>query len=77
MVSLLRSGYSPESVATFQLANQLVGDIRHIVVTCNPDGLAQQVRQVDNCLLLLMPPDSNDKGFAMTGALLPWCWQPC
>ncbi|HQE02671.1 MAG TPA: SIS domain-containing protein [Bacillota bacterium] len=69
MVSFARSGNSPESVATFQLANQLVGDIRHIVVTCNPDGLlAQQARQADNCLLLLMPPDSNDKGFAMTGS---------
>jgi tagatose-6-phosphate ketose/aldose isomerase len=69
LISFARSGNSPESVAAFQLANQLVGNIYHIIITCNPEGqLAQQARQADNCLLLLMPPDSNDQGFAMTGS---------
>lgn len=69
LISYARSGNSPESVATFQLANQLIREIYHIIITCNPEGqLAQKARQADNCLLLLMPPDSNDQGFAMTGS---------
>lgn len=67
LISFARSGNSPESVATFQLANQLISDINHIIITCNPEGqLAQNAGQAD--LLLLMPPDSNDQGFAMTGS---------
>jgi len=69
MVSFARSGNSPESVATYKLANQLIGEIYHIVLTCNPEGLlAQEAKDDDNSLVLLMPPDSNDKGFAMTGS---------
>lgn len=69
MISFARSGNSPESVATFQLANQLVSNVFHIVITCNPEGLlAHKAREGSNCFLLLMPQDSNDKGFAMTGS---------
>ena len=69
MVSFARSGNSPESVATVDLANQLVDDISHIFITCNKDGqLAEISRDKENVLLLLMPQESNDKGFAMTSS---------
>ncbi|MFL6027025.1 MAG: SIS domain-containing protein, partial [Friedmanniella sp.] len=38
LVSFARSGDSPESVAAVELADHLLSDVRHLVVTCNPDG---------------------------------------
>ncbi|EOL43597.1 SIS domain-containing protein [Enterococcus caccae] len=69
LVSFARSGNSPESVATVKLANQLIKTIYHITITCAPDGQLAQAAQGDaDNLLLLMPPLSNDKGFAMTSS---------
>ncbi len=69
LVSFARSGNSPESVATYNLANQIVEDIYHIFITCNHKGeLAEISKDKDNILLLLMPEKSNDKGFAMTSS---------
>lgn len=69
LVSCARSGNSPESVATVALANQLVSDLHHIVLTCNPEGsLTLAARGDENTLVLLMPRDANDVGFAMTGS---------
>lgn len=69
LVSCARSGNSPESVATVELADQLVKNIYHIFITCNKDGkLAQISKTGDNKFLLLMPEKSNDEGFAMTGS---------
>ncbi|MGO2082630.1 SIS domain-containing protein [Vagococcus sp.] len=69
LVSFARSGNSPESVATIDLANQLVKNIRHLVITCAPEGkLAQNAKGDSSSLVVLMPELSNDKGFAMTGS---------
>lgn len=69
LVSCARSGNSPESVATVNLADKLVKNIYHIFITCNPEGhLAKISKEGDNKYLLLMPEKTNDKGFAMTGS---------
>lgn len=69
LVSFARSGNSPESVATVKIANKIVKNIYHLTITCAPDGkLAQDAKTDANDLLLLMPPKSNDAGFAMTGS---------
>jgi tagatose-6-phosphate ketose/aldose isomerase len=69
IVSCARSGNSPESVATVALADQLLDDVYHIFLTCNPEGkLAEYAVGKDNVLSILMPARSNDKGFAMTGS---------
>jgi len=69
IVSCARSGNSPESVKTVELADQLLEDVYHIFLTCNPEGkLAQYAEGKDNVLSILMPARSNDKGFAMTGS---------
>lgn len=69
LVSFARSGNSPESVAAVELANNIVKDLRHLIITCAPEGqLARDSRDSSNSFLLLMPPLSNDKGFAMTGS---------
>ena len=69
LVSCARSGNSPESVATVNLADKLVKNIYHIFITCNPEGHLEKIsKEGDNKYLLLMPEKTNDKGFAMTGS---------
>lgn len=69
LVSCARSGNSPESVATVKLADEIVKDVCHIVITCNKDGeLAENKKEDSKSLVLLMPEESNDKGFAMTSS---------
>jgi tagatose-6-phosphate ketose/aldose isomerase len=69
LVSFARSGDSPESVATTELADQLLTDVRHLVLTCNADGrLARQYGGHDSARVVLMPVGANDQGFAMTSS---------
>lgn len=69
LVSFARSGDSPESIAVYNLANQLINDVKHIFITCNKDGQLSKISKGNkNVLLLLMPEKSNDKGFAMTSS---------
>ncbi|MCV6603819.1 MAG: SIS domain-containing protein [Porticoccaceae bacterium] len=69
VVSFARSGDSPESVATVNLATQLVNNCHHLVITCNPDGyLAKASLNDPRIFCLLMPEGTNDKSFAMTSS---------
>lgn len=69
LISCARSGNSPESVATVKLADEIVDDVCHILITCNKDGkLAINKKDDKKALVLLMPEESNDKGFAMTSS---------
>ena len=69
LVSFARSGNSPESVHAVNLANQLVDDLYQVVITCNENGkLAKNTVNDEKSLLLLMPPQTNDLGFAMTSS---------
>jgi len=68
LVSFARSGNSPESVATMDLANQLCDTIAHLVITCNPDGQLIQQLEPGNGISFLLPPEANDKSLAMTGS---------
>jgi len=69
MVSFARSGNSPESLAATELADQLLGDVRHLVLTCDPEGgLARAHRGRASSVVLLMPSAANDRGFAMTSS---------
>lgn len=69
LVSFARSGNSPESKATVQLATRLVKNIKHLIITCAPEGeLAKFGNSDPDSLVVLMPQRSNDKGFAMTGS---------
>src|SRR6266705_3759221 len=38
LISFARSGDSPESLATFELAEKLSDVIYHLIITCNPEG---------------------------------------
>ncbi|HEV6613728.1 TPA: SIS domain-containing protein [Streptococcus pneumoniae] len=69
LVSFARSGNSPESVATVDLAKSLVDELYQVTITCAADGkLALQAHGDDCNLLLLQPAASNDAGFAMTSS---------
>lgn len=69
LVSFARSGNSPESVATVDLAKQIVDELYQITITCAAEGkLAQQAQGDEKNLLLLQPEPSNDAGFAMTSS---------
>jgi D-galactosamine 6-phosphate deaminase/isomerase len=67
LVSFGRSGNSPESIQAVTLAESLVRDVRHLVVTCNHEGALNrsQVRQV---MTLLLPEETHDVSFAMTSS---------
>lgn len=70
LVSFARSGNSPESTAAAAHATALLGTCAHLVVTCNADGdLARSHRDRADSHVLLMPPEAEDRGFAMTSSL--------
>ncbi|MCR6491983.1 SIS domain-containing protein [Cellulomonas sp. P24] len=69
LVSFARSGDSPESVAATVLADRSLDSVHHLIVTCNPEGELARVHGTDErSLVLLMPPETNDEGFAMTSS---------
>jgi tagatose-6-phosphate ketose/aldose isomerase len=70
LVSFGRSGNSPESVATTELADDLVDDVWHLILTCDRDGeLGRTHGDRANSLVVFMPERTNDSGFAMTSSL--------
>jgi tagatose-6-phosphate ketose/aldose isomerase len=69
LVSFARSGDSPESLAATELAEQCLSDVHHLVITCNEKGqLAREHAERTTSYVLLMPPASHDRGFAMTSS---------
>jgi len=69
LVSFGRSGDSPESVAAVTLADQLLQNVRHLVITCNSTGaLARRALDGGSQRLLLLPEATHDRSFAMTSS---------
>ncbi|WP_105253223.1 SIS domain-containing protein [Pseudoalteromonas sp. T1lg75] len=69
VISYARSGNSPESVAAVQLADQVLENCFHLIITCNENGqLAQQAKDRENSYCLLMPQETLDESFAMTSS---------
>src|SRR5690625_18683 len=69
LISFARSGNSPESIAAVDLAEAHCEDVFHIAITCNAEGeLAKKMNNLTNGLSIILPPDSEDKGLAMTGS---------
>jgi tagatose-6-phosphate ketose/aldose isomerase len=69
LISFARSGDSPESIAAARLADQCLGRVHHMIITCNPAGaLATERTGRPDSLVLVMPAAANDAGFAMTSS---------
>lgn len=69
-ISFSRSGDSPEGVALLQRALDRHRNIRHLVITCNPQGqMAQICSQYPGQSLAIVLDDAvNDRGLAMTSS---------
>src|SRR5882762_8296810 len=69
MVSLARSGDSPESVGAVALMLRTQPDIRQLVLTCNQAGsLAQTYRRDSRVAVITLGEETNDQGLVMTSS---------
>lgn len=70
LVSYGRSGNSPESVAAVELADQLLPQVQHLMITCNAQGkLASYAsRHPSRSAVYQLPEQSHDQSFAMTSS---------
>lgn len=69
LISHSRSGDSPESLATIELAEKIIRHVYFLNIVCNKNGkLVKETADKKNCLNIYMPADSNDEGFAMTSS---------
>ena len=68
LVSFARSGNSPESVAAMTLAERAVPACHHLIVTCNRQGALWHRGHDANAHTVLLPEESNDRGYAMTSS---------
>ncbi len=69
LISFGRSGSSPESIGTIEAVNAVACQVYHLFITCNPQGaMAQSSANYENCLALVLAPETCDQGFAMTSS---------
>lgn len=70
LISYGRSGNSPESIAAVDLAEQLLPQCAHLVITCNAEGKLAQFsqQQPDRSYLYALPAAAHDQSFAMTSS---------
>jgi len=69
MVSLARSGDSPESVGALALMLRTEPEIRQLVLTCNRAGsLAQTYRRDSRVAVITLGEETNDQGLVMTSS---------
>ncbi len=66
MVSLARSGESPESVGALRLVRAAEPGIRHLVLTCNDRG--SLAREVDGAGVVTLDGRTNDRSLVMTSS---------
>jgi tagatose-6-phosphate ketose/aldose isomerase len=69
LVSLARSGDSPESSGALELLLDTEPEYRHIVVTCNEQGsLARAWRAHEKVHVITLPAETHDKSLVMTSS---------
>ena len=68
LVSFARSGNSPESTAVVDLADKLCKKCSHVIITCDPSGQLARWQSNSPKILIVLPPEANDKSLAMTGS---------
>lgn len=69
LVSVARSGDSPESSAVVELLLRTERQIRHLVVTCNEQGrLARAWHETKNVRVITLPSETLDKSLVMTSS---------
>ncbi len=69
LISFARSGNSPESVAALEIADARLKRCWHLIFTCDGAGaLYRRAASAPRTHAVLLPEDSNDRGFAMTSS---------
>lgn len=68
LISFARSGNSPESKETINLANKYCKKVFHLIITCNSEGKILPEKKAPNYYSLILPEKSNDLALAMTGS---------
>src|SRR5712672_1731248 len=69
LVSLARSGDSPESSGVVELLLDAEPELRHLVVTCNEQGsLAQAWRDHKGVHVITLPSETHEKSLVMTSS---------
>jgi len=74
MVYFSRSGESPEILGAFLLADRILENVSHIIITCNRFGKLASLksryeeRGENNVLRIILPEEANDRGLAMTAS---------
>jgi tagatose-6-phosphate ketose/aldose isomerase len=86
LVSLARSGDSPESAGVVELYLKAAPQVHHLVITCNGSGqLATRFRDCAAVTVLVLDERTNDRSLAMTSSFtnmafaarsLSWLGQP-
>lgn len=65
LISLGRSGDSPESAAVIAKLQQECPMVKHLAITCNSEGRLAHWQGVDT---IILDPRTNDRGLAMTSS---------
>ncbi len=65
LVSVARSGDSPESVAVVRRMQRLFPKVRHLAITCNAEG---QLAKFPGVTAIILDPRTNDRSLAMTSS---------
>ena len=65
LVSIARSGDSPESVAVVEKVQRLFPAARHLAITCNERG---GLARMDGVEALVLDPKTNDRSLVMTSS---------
>lgn len=68
IISFARSGNSPESAQVVYLADEFTKNVKHLILTCNPNSLLTKAVSDKNHYNVFMPPEADDKGLAMTSS---------
>jgi tagatose-6-phosphate ketose/aldose isomerase len=68
LISFARSGDSPESLATVELANKYCDNLYKLNITCNKEGELAKKTDAENSYVFLLPEETNDMSLAMTSS---------
>jgi tagatose-6-phosphate ketose/aldose isomerase len=65
LISLARSGDSPESAGVVRRVQTEMPSVRHVAITCNPNG---KLAHLPGVKTLLLDPATNDRSLVMTSS---------
>ena len=68
LISFARSGDSPESLATLEMAREHCDTLFELNITCNKEGKLAKIAKNKNSHVFLLPEGANDNSLAMTSS---------